>query len=82
MAEAADAPKASQVEPLATLLYSLHFLLILFWLYDRSPDQRATDDLLDFMREMLANLRVFLVIPMVNQGLNRLARITAAVFVA
>jgi AcrR family transcriptional regulator len=81
VADASDAPKEAQVEPLATLLYSLHFLLILFWLYDRSPEQRATADLLAFVRDMLANLRVFLVIPMVSQSLNRLAAITAAVFV-
>lgn len=80
VAGASDAPKESQVEPLATLLYSLYHLLILFWLYDRSPNQRATADLLDFVRDMLANLRVFLVIPMVNQSLTRLARITGAVF--
>lgn len=78
--EASDAPREGQVEPLATLLYNFHFLLILFWLYDRSPAQRATADLLDFVREMLGNLRLFLVIPMVSQGLNRLARITAGVF--
>ncbi|MCD4685594.1 MAG: hypothetical protein K8S97_06630 [Anaerolineae bacterium] len=78
--DASDAPREAQVAPLATLLYSLHFLLILFWLYDRSPEQRATADLLDFVREMLGNLRLFLVIPMVNQSLDRLATITAAVF--
>src|SRR5579859_4584426 len=33
-----DMPTSPMDERLATLLYSAHFGLILFWLYDRSPD--------------------------------------------
>jgi AcrR family transcriptional regulator len=78
---ASDAPRDEQLDNFATLLVSLHFLLLLFWLYDRSPDQRATSDLLDFVRDMLGALRPMLVVPMVRTSLARLARIMAAVFV-
>ena len=78
--EASDAPRDGKIESLATLLYSLHFLTVLFWLYDRSVEQRATDDLLDFVRESLAMLRPMLIIPMVSSSLARLAEITAAIF--
>jgi hypothetical protein len=75
-----DAPRGDRVH-FASLLYSLHFLLILFWLYDHSPQQRATGDLLDFVRDSLGLLRPMLVIPMVSSSLARLAEIMAAVFV-
>ncbi len=78
--DASDAPRDGKIDSLAMLLYSLHFLLILFWLYDRSPQQRATEDLLDFMRDALAMLRPMLVIPMVSSSLTRLAGIMAQCF--
>ncbi|MBN1565411.1 MAG: TetR/AcrR family transcriptional regulator [Anaerolineae bacterium] len=78
--EAADAPRNGKIEYLASLLYSLHFLTILFWLYDRSAHQRATGDLLDFMRDSLATLRPMLIIPLVSSSLARLAGIMAMVF--
>jgi AcrR family transcriptional regulator len=77
---AADAPAKSQREDVATLLYSLHFGVILFWLYDRSPDQRTTLALLAFTRDVLTLLRRGFSLPPIRQGVKRLARIMESVF--
>jgi hypothetical protein len=79
--EASDAPRRDKIENFAILLNSVHFLTVLFWLYDRSPNRRATGDLLDFVRDSLAVLRPMVIIPMVSGSLARLAQIMAAVFV-
>jgi AcrR family transcriptional regulator len=47
VAGAADAPAGDLIEPLGALLYLAHLLIILWWLLDKSPDQRATAELLD-----------------------------------
>ncbi|HEX4999350.1 MAG TPA: helix-turn-helix domain-containing protein [Terriglobia bacterium] len=50
VAEASDAPHASVVAPLGRILYLAHMAVILWWLLDRSPKQRATTALLALMR--------------------------------
>jgi AcrR family transcriptional regulator len=80
VAEASDAPRDGQIDSLATLLRSLHFALILFWLYDRSPDQRATAGLLAFVRETLATLRAAMVLPLISGKIERLAAIMSGLF--
>jgi len=81
VSRAADAPPESLREDVTTLLYSLHFAVILFWLYDRSPDQRTTFELLAFTRDMLALVRRGLSLPFIKQGVVRLAGILESVFV-
>lgn len=80
-AGASDAPPHAQIENVAVLLYSLHFALILFWLYDRTPGQQATADLLAFVRDMLGMLRRVIILPPVSRTLARLARIAEGMFV-
>jgi AcrR family transcriptional regulator len=77
-----DAPSESQVESLATVLYSFHFALILFWLYDRSPGQQTTKELLDFTCESLNLIRPVLILPFVGQAVTRFAGIMERVFLA
>jgi AcrR family transcriptional regulator len=77
---ATDAPKEPQATHLASLLYSLHLLILLFWLYDRTPDQKATYELVKFMRDTLALVRPFLMLPPVAKSLTRLAGIIGSVF--
>jgi AcrR family transcriptional regulator len=77
---ATDAPKESQAAHLASLLYSTHLLILLFWLYDRTPDQQATYNLVQFGRDTLALTRPFLLLPPVAKSLARLAGILEAVF--
>ena len=78
LAQATDAPRKDQVEQLATVLYGAHLLIILFWLYDRTPDSWATRDVIALGREILALIRPFLVLPPVSRALARLARAVGA----
>jgi AcrR family transcriptional regulator len=75
VAEARDAPRAAQVEELATLLYGLQLALVLFWLQDLSSGMQQTEALLQFLHEMLARLRPFLRLPWVAQAMARLTQI-------
>ena len=51
--DATDAPKGSLAEPVGRLLYLLHLGVILWWLLDRSPGQRATTALVALFRKIL-----------------------------
>lgn len=77
---ASDAPRRGQAEQMATLFYSAHLLVILFWLQDRSEGQGKTRDLLAFAQEMLGRLRPVLGLPPVARPLARLARIVGPMF--
>lgn len=79
---AQDAPKADQAKHIATLLYSLHFLFIQFWLFDRSPKQRVSYELLEFVTGTIKQFRLILLVPKVAQSLARLSDILAQVFVS
>ena len=65
-------PKALE---LGIALYSFHQLIVLFWLYDRSPQQEATQRLLKLTRELFKLLRPMFFLPMVPQGIAKLADI-------
>lgn len=77
---AKDAPKEPRAEHLTMMLYSAHLLTQLFWLYDRSPNQKATHDLLDFTRDGLRMLRPLLRLPFIGSSITRLANIMVHVF--
>jgi len=80
IAGATDAPKEPQVTHLAILMYSVHLLTLLFWWYDRTPEQRATHELVKFMRDSFVLVRPFLMLPPVGKSLARVARIVESVF--
>ncbi len=65
-------PKALE---LGIALYSFHQLIVLFWLYDRSPEQEAAQRLLKLTRELFKLLRPMFFLPMVPQGIAKLADI-------
>ena len=77
---ASDAPKEARIEHITTLLYSSHLLIQLFWIYDRTPEQKATHELLDFTRDSLRLLRPMLRIPFLGKSIARLATILSYVF--
>jgi AcrR family transcriptional regulator len=78
---AADAPRLpAQSSELAQLLYTGHLLVILFWLYDRSAEGRATRHLIDLIRDGLALARPALVLPPVAKALTRLTATLSAGF--
>ncbi len=72
---ARDTPRASQVEDLVTLLYGLQLALVLFWLQDLSAETRQTEDLLQFIYELLEQLRPLLRIPWIAHLLARFAHL-------
>lgn len=72
---ATDAPRTSQHEDLATVLYGLHLALVLFWLIDQSTGATRTLQLLAFLRDMLKLIQPILWLPIVSQALVRLAGI-------
>ncbi len=77
---AKDAPRGNQLEDVATILYGLHMIFILFWLQDRSPEQTRTREALRFARDLLALLRPLLRLPPVAHMLARLAGILGPMF--
>lgn len=79
-AGAKDAPREAQLGDIATILYSLHLLFILFWLQDRSQGQTRTKEALTFAKDLLSLLRPLLLLPPVSQMLARLANILGPMF--
>ena len=77
---ATDAPRERQARELATVLYGAHLALVLFWLQDRTPNQRATEELLSLARDLLARLRPLLRLPYLARTLSRLAKIVTPLF--
>ena len=80
VARATDKPRAVPPEQLATLLYSGQLLIILFWLYDRTPDAKATRQLLDLAHDGLLMMRPALMLPPIVKAVARLAAIVEPVF--
>ncbi len=78
--EATDKPTQPLANSLATLLYCFHLLMLLFWLYDKSSENRATFLLLDFMHEALKLYRPMLLMPLISKATVKLAAILAMVF--
>jgi AcrR family transcriptional regulator len=72
---AKDAPKESQHENLATLLYGMHLAMVLFWLIDESQQTWRSRLFLAFLRDMLKLTLPLLWLPPLSQALARLVTI-------
>ncbi len=70
-----DALRDSGALELGIAFYTFHMLVTLFWLYDRSPEQTSTLKLLNLTRELFKLLRPLFFLPMVPQGIAKLAEI-------
>jgi len=64
--DANDAPSQKLAEALGRLLYLMHLGVILWWLLDKSPGQRATQGLLSLWRRMLPSATMALRLPVVR----------------
>jgi AcrR family transcriptional regulator len=53
VSSATDAPSGDVIASLARLLYLAHLAIILWWLLDKSPRQRATDGLVALLKRAL-----------------------------
>jgi len=72
--DALGEPKALE---LGIALHTFHMLIVLFWLYDRSPEQASTGKLLNLTRDLFKLLRPMFFLPMVPQGIAKLAEIVS-----
>ncbi len=75
-----DAPKEKQREQMATLLYSAHLLIILFWLQDRSEEQAKTQQLLAFAQKLFKRLRTAMKLPAFGGLVKELSEVLAPMF--
>jgi AcrR family transcriptional regulator len=66
VAGATDAPPPRFAEALGRLLYLLHLSVILWWLLDRSPRQRATQALMRLLERVLPSAALMLKLPRVR----------------
>ena len=55
-----DAPKGDLAGPLGRLLYLVHLAVLLWWLLDRSPRQRATDGLVALIQRSMPSVALAL----------------------
>jgi len=65
--EAADAPKKPLAEALGRLLYLVHLSVLLWWLLDKSANQRATTTLVSLTRQLLPTAAMALMVPGVRK---------------
>jgi AcrR family transcriptional regulator len=70
---ASDAPPEKQARELGNLLYALHLAILLYWFHDRTPEARATRELVGSVRETLRYLRPALRLSPMSRVLSRLA---------
>ena len=65
--QATDAPAAPLAEALGRLLYLIHLAVLLWWLLDKSPHQRATAKLVSLTQQLLPSAALALRVPPVRR---------------
>ena len=65
--EASDAPSSPLAESLGRLLYMIHLAVLLWWLLDKSPRQRATASLVALTQQLLPSAALALRVPPVRR---------------
>jgi AcrR family transcriptional regulator len=67
VAGSADAPKPALAAALGRLLYLLHLAVLLWWLLDKTPKQRATDALVALSEQLLPSAALTLRLPPIRR---------------
>jgi AcrR family transcriptional regulator len=67
VASSTDAPKPQLAAALGRLLYLVHLAVLLWWLLDKTPKQRATDALLGLTRQLLPSAALTLRLPPIRR---------------
>ena len=70
---ASDTPGDKQAKELGNVLYALHLAILLYWFHDKTPDARATRELIGSARDALRYLRPALRLPPMSRVLSGLA---------
>jgi AcrR family transcriptional regulator len=65
--ESSDAPRQPLAEALGRLLYLVHLAVLLWWLLDKSSNQRATAALVSLIRQLLPSAALALRVPPVRR---------------
>ena len=71
--DASDTPGEKQAKHLGNVFYALHLAVLLYWFHDKTPDARATRELVGSARETLRYLRPALRFPPMSRVLYSLA---------
>ncbi len=77
VAGSSDAPKPTVAGALGRLLYLAHLTVLLWWLLDKTPGQRATVALVSLTRQLLPSASLTLRVPAVRRfvvAVDRLIR--------
>ena len=72
VAGATDAPAASLARAVGRLLYLVHLAVLLWWLLDKSRDQRATGTLVTLIGQMLPSAALALRLPAMRRFVTSL----------
>jgi TRAP-type uncharacterized transport system fused permease subunit len=64
---ASDAPKPPLAEALGRLLYLVHLAVLLWWLLDKTPKQRATATIVALTRQLLPSASMTLRLPPIRR---------------
>jgi AcrR family transcriptional regulator len=67
VAASADAPKPPLAAALGRLLYLVHLAVLLWWLLDKTPRQRATDALVTLTEQLLPSAALTLRLPPIRR---------------
>ena len=67
VAGATDAPRQPLAAALGRLLYLIHMAVLLWWLFDKSPRQRATSALVSLTEQLLPSATLALRVPPVRR---------------
>ncbi len=67
VSEASDAPRGALAAALGRLLYLVHLAVLLWWLLDKSANQRATRALVSLTRDLLPSAALALRVPPVRR---------------
>ena len=67
VAGSTDAPAAPVAAAVGRLLYMVHLAVLLWWLLDKSPKQRATTALVSLTQQILPSLALALRLPAVRR---------------
>lgn len=72
---ASDPPKGSRADALGRLLYVAHLGIVMGWLLDKSPEQRATHGLIKTLRKASPMMSMFMKLPMSGTLIESLDRL-------
>lgn len=75
-----DTVRPDELADMVNFLYALYWLVMLFWLYDRTPETRATFALIEFMGDMLKMIRPLMIMPLFSKALGKISGIMKLVF--